>query len=155
MEQLTNYDSTPDTLFHIKRVNELLGNACIELIKRGQRHDDSKLKDPEKKLFDELTPLLKDLTYGSPEYKESLAKLKPALDHHYANNRHHTEFFDRGVNEMNLFDLIEMFFDWKAASERHNDGNIRKSIDINRDRYKLDEAKLSEIFKNTVNYLGW
>lgn len=149
------YDSTSDTLLHIKRLNELLGNAAIDLIKRGQIHDNSKLLEPEKALFDEMTPLLSKLTYGSDEYKASLEALKPALAHHYANNRHHTEFFANGANDMNLFDLMEMFFDWKAASERHNDGNIRKSIDINKDRYNLDSVKLSEVFKNTVTYLGW
>ena len=31
------------------------------------------------------------LTYGSDEYKACLTEMKPALDHHYAANRHHPE----------------------------------------------------------------
>lgn len=148
------YDSTPDTLLHIKRVSELLTLAATELLKRGTCHDNSKLVAPEKDLFDELTPLLAGLEYNSPEYKASLDRLKPALDHHYAKNSHHSEHYPNGIDGMNLFDIVEMFFDWKAASERHISGNICKSITVNRDRYKVSD-QLTNIFKNTVTYLGW
>jgi hypothetical protein len=147
-------DSSVDTLLHIKRVSELLTQACVELIERANKHDDSKLLSPEKELFDELTPRLKGLTYNSPEYKESLAELQVALKHHYAHNSHHPQHYANGVDGMNLFDILEMFFDWKAASERHNDGNINLSISENRERFKLSD-QLTNIFKNTVQYLGW
>src|SRR5690606_25942790 len=129
---MSKYDSKADTLLHIKRVNQLLTEAASELIRRANINDDSKLEIPEKELFDEFTPKLKDCTYGSDEYKEYLKGLKVALDHHYANNSHHPEFYSNGVNGMDLLDIIEMFFDWKAASERHADGDIMKSIEINK-----------------------
>lgn len=147
-----HYDSTVDTLKHIKRVNELLGNAAIELIKRSQVHDNSKLEQPEKKHFDEFTPKLKGSTYGGEQYKSFLEALKPSLDHHYAKNSHHPEHYKDGVNGMCLFDLIEMFLDWKAASERHNDGNLFKSIEVNKGRFNLSE-QLVDIFKNTARKL--
>lgn len=51
--------------------------------------------------------------------------------------------------------LVEMFFDWKAASERHADGDIFKSIEINKERFGLSE-QLAEILKNTATrfYFG-
>jgi len=146
------YDSTADTLLHIKRVSELLSVGAAELLRRGIQHDDSKLKDPEKPLFDKMTPILKTLTYGSPEYHESLKELQVALDHHYANNSHHPQYYPNGINGMNLFDLIEMFFDWKAASERTANGDFEKSIDINTERFKMS-PQLSEIFHNTRKYM--
>ena len=149
-----NYDSKVDTLLHIKRVAELMAQASSELIKRANVHDNSKLESPEKELFDKFTPKLKSCTYGSDEYKEYLKELKVALDHHYLNNSHHPEHYKNGVNGFDLFDLIEMFFDWKAAGERHADGNIYKSIDINKDRFKLSKQTVN-IFKNTANRLGW
>jgi hypothetical protein len=149
------YDSKVDTLLHIKRVAELLTNAAAELIRRADVHDNSKLESPEKELFDEFTPKLKGCTYGSEEYKEFLKGLKVALDHHYAFNSHHPEYYGpQGIDGMNLFDLIEMFFDWKAAGERHADGNIYKSIEINRDRFGMS-SQLSEIFANTALKLGY
>lgn len=148
------YDSTVDTLLHIKRVNELLIQFCIGLQARAISHDDTKLEEPEKSLFDEFTPKLKDVTYGSEEYKKFLSELKPALDHHYNNNSHHPEFYENGVDGMDLFDLVEMFLDWKAASERHADGDIYKSIQINQKRFNLSDQLVS-IFKNTAEYLSY
>lgn len=148
------YDSKADTLAHIRRVSQLLNGAAIELLNRANKHDESKLHSPEKELFDEFTPKLKDCTYGSDEYKGYLKELKVALDHHYANNSHHPEHYDNGVNGFDLFDLIEMFFDWKAATERHADGNIMKSIEINKGRFKLD-PQVEQILINTAKRLGY
>ena len=55
---------------------------------------------------------------------------------------------------MDLFDLIEMFFDWKAATERHNDGDINKSIEINKERFKMSD-QICDIFKNTAKRLNY
>ena len=55
---------------------------------------------------------------------------------------------------MDLFDLFEMLLDWKAASERHNNGDIFKSIQINKERFKLSN-QLCNIFKNTAKKLNW
>lgn len=85
------YNSEADTLKHISRVNQLLGEAATELIRRGSVHDASKLSGDEKAGFDEMTPKLAGATYGSEEYKNFLVDLKVSLDHHYANNSHHPE----------------------------------------------------------------
>ncbi len=150
----TDYDSEADTLKHIKRVNELLLNASIELINRAQKHDDSKLCLFEKPLFDIYTPKLKGCTYGSDEYKQYLKDLKVALDHHYKENSHHPEHYKNGVNGMDFFDLIEMFFDWRAATERDANGSIHKSIEINKDRFNLSD-QVCDIFRNTVKSLNY
>jgi len=149
-----NYDSSESTLRHIKRINQLLGDSASELIRRGQVHDSSKLESPEKELFDKYTPLLKTLVYDSPEYKQSLKDLKPALDHHYANNSHHPEFYKNGIDGMNLYDIIELFADWKAAGERNKDGNIFVSIQKNKERFKMSD-QLCKILENTADYLGY
>lgn len=141
-----------DTFRHIERVRNLLNACAIELLKRGELHDQSKLESPEVEAFTEFTPKLAACTYGSEEYKSFLAAMKPALDHHYANNRHHPEHFKRGVNDMNLLDIVEMLCDWKAASERHNDGNIRRSIEVNALRFQMSE-QLVRILENTSDLL--
>lgn len=151
---MNTYDSTPDTLRHIKRVATLLAEAATELLQRGARHDDSKLEGPEKELVDIYTPKLKDCTYGSDEYKGYLEELGVALQHHYKNNSHHPEHYENGVDGMDLFDLIEMFFDWKAASERHTDGNIYRSIEMNTERFNLSPQTVS-ILTNTARRLDY
>lgn len=144
-----SYDSAVDTLQHIKRVNALLLHCCCELLGRAEVHDESKLREPEKSAFDRLTPKLKGLEYGSEAYKESLHELSLAIQHHYQNNRHHPEYHKEGINDMTLLDLIEMFCDWKAASERHETGDLFKSIEINKDRFAMSD-QLCCIFKNTA-----
>ena len=151
---MNNYDSTIDTLKHIKRVSQLMTEAAAELIRRSNCHDDSKLTYPEKSVFDVMTPKLATSTYGSEEYKSFLSDMQVALKHHYEANSHHPEFYSNGIDGMNLFDLIEMFFDWKAAGERHNNGNIYKSIEHNRERFKMSD-QLASVFLNTANFLRY
>lgn len=163
------YDSREDTQKHIDRVRELLSWASGNLSRRGAIHDKSKLEEPEKSKFDELTPRLKTLTYNSPEYKESLAELGEALQHHYRHNSHHPEHyaFDRdgvfrkedvesgvALSRMSLFDILEMLIDWKAATERHDNGDIIKSIHQNAERFGYSE-ELKQIFLNTAEEMGW
>lgn len=143
-------DSRPATVAHRDRVKELLSQACIEILTRANNHDRSKLESPERELYDEYTPRLAESTYGSPEYMKMLTELKPALEHHYKTNSHHPEHYQNGVNDMDLFDIIEMFFDWKAASERHNNGDIYKSIKVNQHRFNIS-AQLALIFENTAD----
>ena len=101
------YDCTEDTQKHIDKVNELADKFISKLSRQVAKHDQSKLYKEEKPLFDEMTPKLKGMTYGSDEYKECLKKLKPALDHHYGINSHHPEHFKDGMSGMNLLDLIQ------------------------------------------------
>jgi hypothetical protein len=142
------YSSKKDTVKHIKQVRK---NICIilrELRLRGKLHDRSKLQKEEKVGFDEYTPKLAGSTYGSEEYKQFLVDLKPTLDHHYAKNRHHPEHFENGIQGMNLVDLIEMFCDWYAATKRHNDGDLIKSIAINQKRFGYSDD-IKAILENT------
>lgn len=120
------------------------------LEQRGAVHDHSKLNDPELSIFAKQTHLLAGVPYGSDEYKELLKGLGPALDHHYAHNSHHPEHYPNGIDDMDLFDLIEMFCDWWAATERHESGDIMKSIDVNQERFNMD-PRLADIFRRTVD----
>jgi len=142
-------DWKQDTHKHIRRVRRLLRLFMVLLDARGSTHDLTKLQSPEAEVFEEFTPKLAGSTFGSDEYKGFLADMKPALDHHYECNRHHPEHFFDGVAGMNLVDLLEMFADWKAASERHEDGDIRRSIEINADRFGITN-QLKAILLNTV-----
>jgi hypothetical protein len=143
------YDSSIDTLKHIKRIRELLCKVILDIFNRMDNHDSSKLKSPEKEIFDEFTPKLKNSTYGSEEYKTFLKDMNIALINHYTFNSHHPEHYEDGINAMDLLDLIEMFCDWKAASERHVNGDIYESIKINKKRFQISD-QLEQIFINTA-----
>jgi hypothetical protein len=137
------------TIQHMEKVRNFIEVMVVALLERGRLHDQSKLESPEMEIFAEFTACLSGLTFGSQEYEENKAKMKPALDHHYANNRHHPEHYKEGVSDMTLVDLVEMFCDWKAASMRHDDGNLRRSIELNGRKFHMS-PQLIRIFENTV-----
>jgi hypothetical protein len=149
------YDSFYDTRRHIARVRELLTAVTLAIVQRGIGHDASKLEPPEKAAFDEYTPKLAGVEYGSDEYQGFLDGMQEALDHHYRENRHHPEHFEAGVASMNLVDLLEMLADWKAASERHADGgDLGRSIRINAERFGMS-GWLKDCLLHTAEDLGW
>ena len=149
-EKATNYE----TLRHINDVRWCLYHVEQKLRARGLDHDRSKLKDPELATFVEMTPKLKGSTYGSDEYKGFLAEMKPALDHHYANNRHHPEFHPNGIKGMNLVDLIEMLCDWYAATTRHADGDLTKSLIHNEKRFNIP-PDIMNLLWSTAEAFHW
>lgn len=210
------YDSREDTEKHIAQVRGLLLGAASDLAARSEVHDASKLVEPEKGTFDRVTPQLRALTYGSPDYKAALESMGPALAHHYEVNDHHPEHFPPGpvhetdveveaafhpsgdeytfaiatcgecdwtqrgdegdvrdaaamheeehfkpggINEMNLLQLLEMVCDWVAATRRHDDGDIHRSIDLNAERFGYGEpitsmlhATADELLRLEVNH---
>jgi len=147
-EKITNHD----TMVHINHVRGFINKFIKELLKRSEEHDRTKMEEPELPYFIEFTPKLGTAEYDSPEYKKFLEDLKPALDHHYKNNRHHPEHYKNGVDGMNLVDLLEMLADWKSSALRNKNGDIKKSLEANKERFGLSD-KLVNILNNTINII--
>lgn len=157
----TQEDCIKDINKHRNLVKDNIDIIMKELSIRGCTHDLSKLANLELAEFVRLTPKLKKSTYGSEEYKRFLKELSIALKHHYQHNRHHPEHFTSlafhlkypdEISGMNLIDIIEMFCDWLAATKRHEDGNIFKSIDFNEKRFSIS-PQLTAIFYNTAEQI--
>ena len=166
---MNKHEVEAETRRHIDTVRLLLDKISLAFKDRALEHDKSKLHSPEREIFEIYTEKLKGTTYGSDEYKQFLKEMKPALDHHYSNNRHHPEHFTLTVADdfqyheqgkknticcMTLIDIIEMLCDWRAATERHADGDILKSIEINQKRFGYGD-ELKQIFINTItDFMG-
>lgn len=110
---MTDTEHLQSVIRHIKRVEDncnLLAQKlqargelqfAINLIKRGRKHDLSKLKDYE------FVNLRKD----SPYFKE-------ALKHHHMKNSHHPEHYPfNGIRGMSYLDLAEMVCDCVARGQ--------------------------------------
>lgn len=171
---IETYDSLNDTRDHINTVRGYIYHRVMNnLSLRAYYHDRTKLRSPEKEAYDEATPKLRQNTYGTPEYFAAFEPMKEAIRHHYAHNRHHPEHavtyikqdgtFDydeaevkdgTAISRMTLLDLIEMLVDWKAASERHADGDFMASLAINKERFGISDQLLS-ILHNTAVELGF
>ncbi|TVR12289.1 MAG: hypothetical protein EA385_00025, partial [Salinarimonadaceae bacterium] len=105
--------------------------------------------------LDEMQGLIEregQAAYGTPEYKRRTALLGPMIAHHHAHNAHHPEHYSDGVAGMDLHDLVEMFFDWKAASERGEEQAM--SLTAACERYGVS-TQLASILHNTAYRLGF
>jgi hypothetical protein len=152
--EATSYDSRRDTLDHIVEVRQLLAAVIVDLQIRAEHHDESKMVEPELAVFNEYTPKLRDSTYGSEEYKRFLLGMGEGLKHHYRQNDHHPEHFENGMRDMDLIQVLEMLADWKAATLRHADGDLGRSIVQNSTRFDYGpEVRL--LLYNTAKRMGW
>lgn len=147
-------DVMRDTLKHVRRVGFLILEIVGDLNNRAMSHDDSKFSEEEFPIFVEQTNKLRGMTYASPEYDETKKLMKPALDHHYSLNSHHPEYWENGIDDMSLVDLIEMLADWKAATERHDDGDLRTSIESNASRFGYNET-IKNLLLRTAEHMKW
>jgi hypothetical protein len=59
-------------------------------------------------------------------------------------------FVPGGIHAMNLLQLTEMLCDWIAATRRHDDGDIRRSIDESAARFGYGE-ELRQLLHNSVD----
>mgnify|MGYP007083496334 CR=1 FL=1 len=143
---MSEYDCTADVMEHKRKVEYWARDFVHWLEGRIRQHDNSKLMPPEKAVFDEYTPKLKELVFGSDEYKAALVGMGEGLKHHYEINRHHPEHYENGINGMTLVDLVEMFCDWLAAAEK-----AQRPIDIDyvTKRFNLS-PQLVDILVNTM-----
>lgn len=154
-----------ETRKHIARVSELLGEFAIEMIRRGAVHDKSKFLPEEMVPLQMMQGLIDkegQAEFGTDEYKRRTALLGGMIDSHRRRNSHHPEHYEAqyggdwkdgcGINGMDLFDLVEMFFDWKAASERQGS----KSMNLHKacERFNVGPV-LTSILVNTANRLGY
>jgi hypothetical protein len=151
------------TYKHIARVRELLGSFAIEMIKRGDRHDASKFTPEELEPLQRLQDLIDregQAQFGTDEYKRRTDMLGNMIIYHRQRNSHHPEYYEfeqgggfvDGIKGMDLFDLVEMFYDWKAASERGESSTMNLAAAC--DKYKID-GPLRAILFNTAERLGF
>jgi hypothetical protein len=134
---------------HVSLVQVFLHIISEDITRRGIVHDDSKFYEPELSGFSENIDNVPNLVYESEEYKKKWEQMKPIIDIHHRNNRHHPEHWLNGVEDMSLLDIIEMLVDWKASSMRYKDGSLKRSVEINCEKYGIS-PQLKKILLNTV-----
>lgn len=136
---------------HIRLQQKFTAEMVSKINEDSESHDASKLIEPEYSFYMKLNKALKPIKYGSPEYKDIMQH--PMVSHHQKNNSHHPEYYDNGVNGMNLIDVVNMLADWKAASMR-SDTPFIEGLKKNKERFGIDN-QLYDILENTVKLLGW
>lgn len=141
---------TNDLHKHKVLLRAILYNLANQLKERADKHDDSKYSKEEKDVFESIDEIKRE-DFDSYEQYYNCTKplLQKALDHHYANNRHHPEHFEKGVNDMNLLDVLEMIVDWESSASCRG---TKLDVDYSFKRFKI-EPQLQKIINNTLKIL--
>ena len=108
-------------------------------------HDFEKFNIKEFIVLKDVIPLgrkMRKVKYGTIEHKELMGKIRAIKDTHYFNSPHHPEFYKNGFSDMGFLDRVEMIVDWKAATKRNLNGDIKMSIENSQEKYQYgDEDK--------------
>lgn len=143
-------DYITDLVDHKHRVAHRILAMASDLFRRAAIHDNSKFAPEEFDAYQQAFPELQKYAYGTPEFKAALAKIQPAIQHHYQANDHHPEHFAGGITQMTLVQLVEMLCDWMAASERSQTDFLR-GLELNKERFGIDD-QLYAVLLNTVRW---
>ncbi len=115
------------------------------LLEKAFVHDDDKVKEGfVKTVYDEHFPILKQIEFGTEEYRAyELEHFKKAHEIH-AQNRHH---FYNPINKQtdtDLFDVLEAIIDIKQSQKQYAEYNLEKIMDTYRNKgmFDLDLEKL-------------
>lgn len=143
------------TTSHIREVGEGIQRLITELQKRILNHDKSKIEN--KNEVEGFIILNKEkqknnFKFGTEEYKNALDKIKKVVTGHYIENRHHPEYWDNKIHDMDLVDIIEMFCDWASACKRDKNGDIMNSIQICCNKFGIDTQLKLILEKTAITY---
>ena len=148
------FDFICDTILHVSEVAENLEAMASQLRQRGLSHDRTKFQALEFDAFVSTREQFKKANYGTQDYQDCVAAVRPAVDNHHENNRHHTDYHKNGINDMTLIDVMEMLADWKAAARRSPDRKFEDTLEYAKNKYAIDD-QLFKIIVNTLKSLAW
>lgn len=136
---------------HISRVRRHINTFIQLLIRRAEKHDKSKLEEPELSWWKEMDKEPR-YPYGSKEYEQKLKRWSKVFKHHYQYNRHHPEHYEYGVSEMTLIDIVEMMCDWLGYKDTTTVTEALKVCDEQMARYDISEELRQVIFNTLLRY---
>lgn len=141
---------TNDLHKHKLILQAVLYNLANQLKERADNHDNSKLDPKEKEVFESIDNIKREDFDSYEEYYNCTKPLiQKALDHHYANNKHHPEHFEHGIEDMNLLDVLEMVVDWDTSASCRG---TKLDPEYSFKRFKI-EPQLQKIILNTLKIL--
>ena len=136
---------------HISRVRRHISTFIQLLIRRAEKHDKSKLEEPELSWWKEMDKEPR-YPYGSEEYKQKIKRWDKVFKHHYKYNRHHPEHYEYGVSEMTLVDIVEMMCDWLGYKDTITISEALKVCDEQMRRYNIPDGIRQIIFNTLLRY---
>lgn len=145
-----NINSLKAFTIHVLTVQQYM-LEIIELLQLNSiYHDSSKYLNSDEWALLQHKYLLDSLEYGSSEFNTLIEELKPSVDEHHYNNRHHIEFHEHYL-QMSMFDWLEWLADLKSFESNNNFYNMLQS---QFKKYEIDKST-QQLLTNTATELGW
>ena len=139
-------------LGHRYDVGKSLSVLIKALIDRASEHDLDKFHpevvDKHCEMFEDFQKTKPD--YGTPGYDEVKDRFEDIIKRHYQASRHHPEHFERGIDGMNLVDMMEMVCDWVAATPKDQD--VFDAVGLNCSKYGIDEQLMVLIVRTIIDF---
>ncbi len=137
--------------YHKTKMEEKLIKSSEELFKRAKEHDNDKLENKEiYQTYKKYFPELKKIPFGTREYFEFEKKNFAKAHQIHAQNRHHFYSRKNTLDDINLFDLIEVVIDISESAKQY--GNEDKIMESLKNK-QVFNYELEELVKNTIKYL--
>lgn len=146
---MSNFETC--TMEHKARVSILLTKVAKELIRRGNVHDNSKFKTPERELYEMNHDKLDTVKFGTEEYRKLHDEMSVAIEHHYKENDHHPEHFKDGIVDMDLLQIMEMLADISAVAKTKGTDVVAFLPDFMRE--KNIPENFYTILRNTLEHM--
>ena len=139
---------------HRDRVSMKMSALGNDLAIRGRRHDNSYADNTETDLF------IKYLSETNPEKKQRAKALLDGV--HQSRNDYCPQFFDKGIDEMNIIQLIEYICEKMASLEEARVSVDEVMPDISVEDYKkavlsgidVSSVELMTLIENTIGYIA-
>lgn len=131
-------DCTSFVRRHQAYVKKWGGKIIDQLSHRFENHDENKLSPDEKPFYDLWT-----------SHSLTDEQRRAVHEHHNRTSRHHPEGFKKGVNGMNLIDILEMVVDWMAWADAQG---MWVGVDHLAQKFGI-EPQLAAVILNTVHDL--
>ena len=135
---------------HPFNVGKLLMKINNEIMKRIIYHDHSKYSENELKEHidaDEDYERRGRPKFGTDERKD-YDKANPVIASHRKKERHHPEYHENGIEDMNLVDLMEMLCDWCERTPNSIE-RLENTFEENCYNHKIS-SQVRRILENTV-----
>lgn len=157
MGSVINGSQTEEYIINHKRaVQRWMQKFSLVLMDRGEKHDNSKLQEPEFSYWCKMDEEPR-YRYGTKEYKDKIERYRPLFEIHWKANRHHPEYFNYHFDDVDLIDLIEMLCDWLSYRDKLSYTEASDLVHQQCQRYGFSEEKeflLLNTLKNHFIYFG-
>lgn len=148
---MTDFEKMINT--HKTMINQDFENVCQYLTYKAKKHDNDKVDSGYvNDVYQEHFPTLKQIEFGSKQYKEYERMHFKEAHLMHAQNRHHYYNPLNLLDDVDLFDVLEAIIDIRQSQRQYSDYSIDLIMNTFKDKGVL-ELDIEKLAYNTLQKL--